>query len=76
MYVHTGGADGRYTYAGGYDYRSEHMKSGVEFLQQGVHSTLVHHYNDTVNFLVIATKPDMTTVQVHTMLLQCQRLIC
>ena len=65
--IHTvlGGADGRYTYVDGYDYRSEHMKSGVAFLQQGIHRTLVHHYNDTVNILVYSTQTNMTTVQVH-----------
>ena len=59
-----GGADGRYTYVNGYDYRPDHMKSGVAFQLQGIHSTLVHHYNDTLDFLVLSTTPNMTTVQV------------
>lgn len=61
-----GGADGRYTYVNGYDYRPDHMKSGVAFQLQGIHTTLVHHYNDTLDFLVISTAPNTTTVQVST----------
>ena len=60
-----GGADTRYTYVGGYDYRNASMKSGVAFQLQGVHSTMVHHYNDTLDFLVISKNPKMTTVQVY-----------
>ena len=41
------------------------MKSGVAFQLQAIHSTLVHHYNDTVDILVISTQPNMTTVQVR-----------
>ena len=59
-----GGADGRYTYVGGYDYRPDHIKSGLAFQLQGIHSTLVHHYNDTLDMLIVSTKPNMSTVQV------------
>ena len=59
-----GGADGRYTYVGGYDYRPDHIKSGLAFQLQGIHSTLVHHYNDTLDLLIVSTKPNMSTVQV------------
>ena len=40
------------------------MKSGVSFLLQGIHTTLVHHYNDTLNFLILSTPTNTTTVQV------------
>ena len=59
-----GGADGRYTYVNGYDYRPEHMKSGVAFQLQGIHTTLVHHYNDTLDFLILSTPTNTTIVQV------------
>jgi hypothetical protein len=40
------------------------MKSGVAFQLQGIHSTLVHHYNDTLDILILSTPKNTTVVQV------------
>jgi hypothetical protein len=49
-----GGADKRYRLSGSEDLTPDHNPSGAVYLTQGVHSTLVHHYNDTLDFLVFA----------------------
>ncbi len=46
----TGGADGRYKFVNSTDYRKDNIS--VQYQLQGIHSTLVHHYNDTLDFLV------------------------
>ncbi|XP_064382650.1 uncharacterized protein LOC135331434 [Halichondria panicea] len=45
-----GGADGRYKFVNSTDYRKDNIS--VQYQLQGIHSTLVHHYNDTLDFLV------------------------
>jgi len=59
-----GGADGRYRFTGVYDLRPYGEKDHSQFIMQGIHSTLVHHYNDTLNFLIISPNNKTTTVQV------------
>lgn len=58
-----GGADGRYRYVGEYDLRPYNEPDHSQFIMQGIHSTLVHHYNDTLNFLVMSS--DNITSTVH-----------
>ena len=59
-----GGADGRYTFVNGTDYTKDNITGGVQYQLQGIHRTLVHHYNDTLDFLVISNSSDMTIVRV------------
>ena len=62
-----GGADGRYTLAGTDDYRQDHPK-GIQYMMQGIHTTLVHHYNDTLNFIIAtegSSNSSKTTVEVR-----------
>ena len=59
-----GGADGRYRYVNEYDLRPYSEPDHSQFIMQGIHSTLVHHYNDTLNFLVISPNNKTSTVQV------------
>ncbi|XP_078589020.1 uncharacterized protein LOC144869522 [Branchiostoma floridae x Branchiostoma japonicum] len=51
MSLKNGGADGRYSYSGGDDLRPYNISAS--FILQGVHMTLVHHYNDTLNFVLV-----------------------
>eukprot|EP00117_Sycon_ciliatum_P045489 scpid90609/ scgid32690/ len=48
----SGGADGRYTFVGDEDLRQYKIPDGTQFLLQAIHSTKVHHYNDTLNFAI------------------------
>lgn len=59
-----GGADGRYRYVDEYDLRPYSEPDHSQFIMQGIHSTLVHHYNDTLNFLVISADNKTSTVHV------------
>ena len=54
----TGGADMRYTFVSSTDYRKDNIS--VQYQLQGIHSTKVMHYNDTLDFLV--QKADAGTV--------------
>lgn len=58
-----GGADGRYRFINGSDYRKAGRASGVQYQLQGVHSTLVHHYNDTLNMIVLSNSSDSSVVR-------------
>ena len=59
-----GGADDRYRYVNEYDLRPYSEPDHSQFIMQGIHSTLVHHYNDTLNFLVISADNKTSTVHV------------
>ncbi|XP_078588805.1 uncharacterized protein LOC144869408 [Branchiostoma floridae x Branchiostoma japonicum] len=48
--LQNGGADKWYRYIGGVDMRT--YNSTASFILQGVHTTLVYHYNDTLNFVL------------------------
>ncbi|CAH1258728.1 Hypp2059 [Branchiostoma lanceolatum] len=50
MSLKNGGADNRYRFSGGDDLRPYNVSAS--FILQGVHMTLVHHYNDTLNFVL------------------------
>ena len=63
-YCQVGGADGRYSFTGVADLRPYGEKDHSQFIMQGIHSTLVHHYNDTLNFLLISPDNKTTTVRV------------
>ncbi len=54
----------RYTYVNGTDYRQDNISAGVKYQLQAIHHTLVYHYNDTLDMLVISKDPAMTTVRV------------
>jgi len=62
-YCRVGGADGRYRFTGGADLRP-YKKGDSQFIMQGIHSTLVNHYNDTLNFVLISPNNMTTLVQV------------
>ena len=52
----------------------------VKYQLQAIHTTLVHHYNDTLDMLVMSEDMKMTTVRVWPLfasleLLNCQPLI-
>ncbi|XP_019854112.1 PREDICTED: uncharacterized protein LOC109583283 [Amphimedon queenslandica] len=55
-----GGDDGRYTLVNNSDYRPYNMS--VKFMLQTIHTTKVHHYNDTQDWLVSEGKEEGTTV--------------
>ena len=59
-----GGADGRYRYVNEYDLRPSNEPDHSQFIMQGIHTTLVHHYNDTLNFLIISSDNKTSTVHV------------
>jgi len=59
-----GGADSRYTFVNGTDYTKDNITSGVKYQLQAIHRTLVHHYNDTLDFLVISNSSDMSIARV------------
>ncbi|XP_065890160.1 uncharacterized protein [Dysidea avara] len=59
----SGGADGRYRYTGEEDMRPHNNSDHSQFILQGIHSTLVHHYNDTLNFLIKSMDNMHTIVQ-------------
>ena len=65
LYIHTGGPDGRYTFVNEEDYRSDKIKSGVKYQLQAIHTTLVHHYNDTLNFLIRSNTSEITFLEVN-----------
>ena len=67
MCVYIGGNDGRYTYVNSSDLRPYHIKSGAQFLMQAVHTTMTHHYNDTLNFLLLSNSTSETIVHVSIM---------
>ena len=56
----------RYRFVGSEDYTSDNLTSGVQYQLQAIHSTMVHHYNDTLDMLIIskAVEKPMTTVRV------------
>ena len=60
-----GGADGRYTYVNEEDYRKDKIPSGVKYQMQAIHTTLVHHYNDTLNFLIRSNSSDVSFIEVN-----------
>lgn len=47
------------------DYRDAKIASGVKYQLQAAHTTLVHHYNDTLNFLIRSNTSDITIVEVN-----------
>ncbi|XP_062507139.1 uncharacterized protein LOC134183570 [Corticium candelabrum] len=56
-----GGDDGRYTFTGSEDMTHDNMTA--KYIIQSNHMTLVHHYNDTQNFLLYADNEMSTTVR-------------
>ena len=60
-----GGVDGQYTYINSSDLRPYKEKSGAQFLLQAMHTTLSHHYNDTLNFLLLSNSTKDTVVHVR-----------
>ena len=60
-----GGDDGRYTFINSSDLRPYKIPSGAQFLMQAMHATLVHHYNDTLNFLLLSNSTSETIVHVR-----------
>lgn len=65
-YLKSGGNDKHYKFVNGSDLRPYKIKSGVEFMIQAIHTTKVHHYNDTLDFLLSSNPPgskDETLVQ-------------
>lgn len=58
-----GGDDGRYTFVNSTDYRPDNFT--VKFQLQGIHSTKVMHYNDTLDFLVMSDNPSSSVVKVR-----------
>lgn len=52
----------RYKFVNSTDYRSDNIS--VQFQLQAIHSTMVHHYNDTLDMLVIMKEPSKTVVRV------------
>ena len=59
-----GGDDMRYTFVNSTDYRPDNLTSGVMYQLQAIHATKVHHYNDTLDMLIISKSSAMTTVRV------------
>ncbi|XP_071827736.1 uncharacterized protein [Apostichopus japonicus] len=56
-----GGADGRYTFIGGSDLRKYNVSA--DFILQGWHTTLEHHYNDTLDFTFSVASSKETVVR-------------
>lgn len=54
----------RYTFVNGTDYRSDNISAGVKYQLQAIHMTKVHHYNDTLDMLVVSKDPMKTSVRV------------
>ena len=54
----------RYTFVNGTDYRSDNISAGVKYQLQAIHHTKVHHYNDTLDMLVISKNPSKTELRV------------
>ena len=65
MFYVTGGDDGRYTFVNSSDLRPYKEKSGAQFLMQAMHTTLTHHYSDTLNFLLLSNTTTDTIVHVR-----------
>ena len=65
MFYVTGGDDGRYTFVNSSDLRPYKEKSGAQFLMQAMHTTLTHHYSDTLNFLLLSNSTTDTIVHVR-----------
>ena len=57
----------RYTFVGSYDYRKDNIS--LQYQLQAIHSTLVHHYNDTLDFLVLKEMDMSTTIKVSELLM-------
>ena len=51
---YVGGADGRYTLVGYYNYTDVPHRE-ANYVMQGIHTTKVNHYNDTVNYAIYPT---------------------
>ena len=51
------------------DYRQDKIASGVKYQLQAVHTTLAHHYNDTLNFLIRSNTSDITILEVKVLTL-------
>ena len=64
-----GGADTRYSFVNSTDYRQNNIQ--VKYQLQGVHRTLVHHYNDTINMLVISDNPTTSRIRVRLLVCVC-----
>ncbi len=59
-----GGDDGRYKFVNSTDYRSDNIT--VKYQLQGIHSTKIMHYNDTLDFLVLmGERPTSSVVKVR-----------
>lgn len=54
----------RYTFVNYTDYSKENFSSGVMYQLQAIHRTLVYHYNDTLDMIIISKDPMETTVRV------------
>lgn len=58
-----------------YDLRPYNESDHSQFIMQGIHTTLVHHYNDTLNFLVISADNITSTVHVSSQNYQAARML-
>ena len=67
MHDNLGGADTRYTFVNGTDYRKDNIS--VKYQLQAIHSTMVHHYNDTIDMLVYYKDTTHSLVKVQYMLI-------
>lgn len=68
--LETGGADGRYKYIAGFDYRKDNTT--LQYQLQAMHTTLVHRYNDTLDFLVL--KDDTSTILQVCAIINCVQI--
>ena len=59
-----GGPDGRYTLSDLYNLSSDKLVHHPQEVYGSIHSTLVHHYNDTQFFVVNAEPEGATTIRV------------
>lgn len=65
---YTGGADSRYKYVNSSDLRQLKLPGGVKYTLQAVHTTLKHHYNDTLNMVVTSNSSKVTIMKVYVLL--------
>eukprot|EP00118_Oscarella_pearsei_P008939 m.48668 g.48668 ORF g.48668 m.48668 type:complete len:163 (+) comp33910_c0_seq1:575-1063(+) len=56
-----GGPDKLYTFVGMYDMSKDNMTA--KYILQSIHSTKVHHYNDTQDYVIFEHKKGMSTVK-------------
>ena len=63
-HITIGGADGHYTLVDDDDLRQDNLTSGVKYLIKGIHTTIEHHYNQTMNFLVASNDTSHAVVRV------------